>query len=51
MAKVNLCQRRLRRRSGSDGSGRIVSEVKATATTEVKTGQLQAAANEMDPIV
>ena len=33
----------------SDDSGSIVKDVKATATTELKTGQRRAAASEMEP--
>ena len=36
-------------RSGSDVSGSIVKEVKATATIEVKTGQRRTAASELEP--
>ncbi len=37
-------------RSGSDVSGSIVKDNKATATIEVKTGQRRAAASELEPV-
>ena len=35
--------------SSSDVSGGMMKDVKATATTEVKTGQRRAAASELEP--